>query len=162
MLNMSEIRRPGIDLTQDRLRKEMTYVELPNQWPEKKLKINWKQLLIAVILLIIVITGVYLIFLRQGKSYQSEWQAVFISNGQIYFGKIAADTDREVILKNVYYLKNVNELQQDKDIGIIKLGNEFPGAMDEIRINRIHILYIEDLKADSKVVQAIKSYVGPK
>ena len=47
-------------------------------------------------------------------------------------------------------------------ISLIKLGNELHGPTDEMRITRSHILFIEDLKNDSAVVLAIKTFRGEK
>jgi len=42
--------------------------------------------------------------------------------------------------------------------GLIKLGNEIHGPADSMIITKDHILFIEQLKDDSKVVRAIKEY----
>jgi hypothetical protein len=44
------------------------------------------------------------------------------------------------------------------NINLVKLGAELHGPTDEMRINRDHILFIEDLKDDSQVVQGIKRF----
>ena len=44
---------------------------------------------------------------------------------------------------------------QQPEFTLIKLGGELHGPKDQMTINRNQILFIEELKADSKVVTAI-------
>jgi len=92
-----------------------------------------------------------------------EYQAVFLDNNQVYFGKISGTGSQFARLTEIYYLQ-VNQAIQPKGQGaqpavnLVKLGGELHGPADEMLINRDHILFYEDLKADSQVVKAIGSY----
>jgi hypothetical protein len=93
----------------------------------------------------------------------SQYQAVFLSNGQVYFGKLYRERSQYPILREVYYLQVMQQLQPGTEnptanINLVKLGAELHGPTDEMRINRDHILFIEDLKDDSQVVQGIKRF----
>jgi hypothetical protein len=76
-------------------------------------------------------------------------------------------------LKDIYYLQVVQqpglqgsgqtpEQQQQQQaqpqISLVKLGNELHGPVDEMKISRSQILFFENMKEDSQVVSAIKSY----
>lgn len=114
-----------------------------------------------------------------GKS--SGYAAVFLANNQVYFGKLSGRDSAYPILTEVYYLRVQRSLvpPQEEDtkvsvedkkakapavpetkneLTLIKLGNELHGPVDEIQLNREQILYIENLKDDSKVVKAINDY----
>ncbi|TSC95569.1 MAG: hypothetical protein Athens101410_443 [Parcubacteria group bacterium Athens1014_10] len=100
-----------------------------------------------------------------GKQTGETWQAVFLSNGQVYFGHITKRTKEEITLKDIYYLqvnKQIQPSEENQDIqpelSLVKLGNELHGPVDEMKINRFHILFTEGLKDDSRVVGAIKDY----
>lgn len=104
------------------------------------------------------------------ESKSSEWQAVFLSNGQVYFGKLSSTTSQYATLKEIYYLQvqkpiqpKPEEEQEQPKVTLVKLGNELHAPMDEMKINRDHILFWENLKNDGKVVQAIDKYIkeGP-
>lgn len=93
----------------------------------------------------------------------SGWQAVFLSNGQVYFGNVTSLTPDTVVLEKIYYLQTSGPLQaggeqQPKDLALVKLGSELHGPADEMMINRDQILFIETLKTDSKVVKAIEQF----
>jgi hypothetical protein len=93
----------------------------------------------------------------------NEYQAVFLTNGQVYFGKLYREKSQYAILREVYYLQVQQQLQPGEqtptaNINLVKLGAELHGPTDEMRINRDHILFVEDLKSDSQVVQGIKRF----
>ena|SRR3989344_2344425 len=87
---------------------------------------------------------------------QTIYQAVFLEGNQIYFGKLRDIDSRYPILDEVYYVKLEGE---DATSGrLVKLGETEPhGPQDQMVINRDHILFWENLKDDSQVVQTIRS-----
>jgi len=94
-----------------------------------------------------------------------KYQAVFFSNGQVYFGKISESNQKYLTLVDIYYLRsNTSQIAQlflginNKDISLIKLGCELHGPEDKMIINRDKIDYWESLKNDSPTVKAIKEY----
>ena len=96
---------------------------------------------------------------RPGEGYQ----AVFLTNGQVYFGKLADPSTAFVSLTDIFYLRTHDALQQDgaKDpasVSLVKLGSELHAPLDEMMINRDHILYWENLKENGSVVRAIRQY----
>ncbi|MCX6816263.1 MAG: hypothetical protein NTZ93_00075 [Candidatus Beckwithbacteria bacterium] len=76
----------------------------------------------------------------------SSYQAVHLTNGQIYFGQLSDEGNQFANLKKVYYYQKSGEEWQ------------LTALSDELKINRDHILYFEPLKADSDTVKAIESY----
>ena len=143
--------------------------------PPAKKKSSWGTKLFVIILIIVVIlVGLYLIskytdwnILNVNKGVStSGWQAVFLSNGQVYFGKIAKETRNTLVLQEIYYLQVSQQiqpveagLQPQQNLSLVKLGNELHGPLDEMRINRDHVLFTEDLKTNSRVVDAIVRYL---
>jgi len=93
-------------------------------------------------------------------------QAVFLSDGQVYFGSLKNYNDSFAQLSNVYYLKYGNSLQQGsgatsevttaQNLNLVKLGGEVHGPESSMFIAKDKILFIENLKDLSNVVQAIK------
>ena len=107
-----------------------------------------------------------LLFLLNVKKVVHEgYQAVFLNNGQVYFGKIIAQDNNFVKLNDIYYLQLNQDLQNQggdilnqPDMSLIKLGNELHGPEDEMEIILNNILFIENLARDSKVLKAIRNY----
>jgi hypothetical protein len=100
-----------------------------------------------------------------GKAYQ----AVFLTNGQVYFGKVKKVDSSYVTLSDIYYLQVQQQVQpkdqntqQQPQVSLAKLGGELHGPQDEMYISRSQILFWENLKPakDSKVTKAIEDYKG--
>ena len=84
------------------------------------------------------------------------FQAVFLQGDQIYFGKLKDIDSKYPILEDVYYVK----LDEPKSTTgrLVKLGIFEPhGPQDKMIINREYIIFWENLKLDSPVVQTIQN-----
>jgi len=99
------------------------------------------------------------------SSSSSGYQAVFLSNNQVYFGKLSEINSVYPKLTDIFYLRVTQRLQPSdldnlpqQDINLVKLGSELHGPEDVMRISRDQILFFEDLRADSQIVTAIKDY----
>jgi hypothetical protein len=120
------------------------------------------------LLVILILGGVH--WYKSAHEFSSDshakWQAVFLTDGQVYFGQLGSHNKRFALLKDVYYLKYTNGLQQDKagdsstlssrNLNLIKLGGEAHGPEGEMFIAKDKILFFENLKETSTVVQAIE------
>jgi hypothetical protein len=99
---------------------------------------------------------------------KNSYQAVFLNNGQAYFGKLQPAEDNEYLkLTDVWYLRtsetsdsgtaNAQAPTSDSvNATIVKLGAEIHGPRDEMLISKNQVLFYENLKDDSKIVKAIK------
>jgi hypothetical protein len=107
----------------------------------------------------------------------SEYQAVFLTNNQVYFGKIVTVNSTYIKLVDIYYLQLQEALQpassggtsskvsttdstssDSSSVQLIKLGSELQGPEDQMNINREQVLFWENLKPSGKVTQAIDKY----
>ncbi|MBI2474955.1 hypothetical protein HYV69_00840 [Candidatus Uhrbacteria bacterium] len=92
-----------------------------------------------------------------------EYQAVFLDNGQVYFGKLKKSGEDFYELTDVFYLQTgAVGIDQASNLSLAKLGNEAHGPEDKMQINKDHVLFIEDMKSESKVVKAIQDYYSKK
>ncbi len=132
----------------------------------------------AVILVIAVVLLIVFNFLFSSSTSFSrllnwsdpdKYQAVFLSNGQVYFGKVTDINLQTLVLEDIYYLRMSQALQASSlgeetgqvsadNFSLIKLGNEIHGPENKMNINLDHVLFIENLSNDSKVVEAIREY----
>lgn len=121
-----------------------------------------------VVIALIIILGFFWWRAESLSGFDKDWQAVFLSNGQVYFGQLVKQNKVEVVLKDIYYLQVTRPLQQTAEgeqqanaqgeLSLVKLGNELHGPTDAMHVNRDQILFIEDLKDDSNVTTAIANY----
>jgi len=102
-----------------------------------------------------------------------EYQAVFLTNGQIYFGKLTTITSSYIKLTNIYYLESqgsqgsstsstssTNSSSGTSKVVLVKLGSEIHGPEDAMQIYRTQVMFWENLKPSGDVTQAIDKYQG--
>ncbi|OGL34651.1 hypothetical protein A3F65_03040 [Candidatus Saccharibacteria bacterium RIFCSPHIGHO2_12_FULL_47_16b] len=98
------------------------------------------------------------------KINDKQYQAVFLNNGQVYFGKIKGLNNKFVDLTNVFYIENnassaSTTQSQSTNYTLRKLGTtELHSPEDEMIINREQVTFWENLKDTSQVVTKIKEY----
>lgn len=123
-------------------------------------------IIIAVTLavLIVVIGYVGMQFLTEFVKYdrynkqdfvdQSTYQAVFLTNDQIYFGHLKNINSEFLMLDDVYYVK-VGEGGAGQ---LVKLGAIEPHApQDKMIINKSQVLFWENMRFDSTIVKTIQN-----
>ncbi len=101
----------------------------------------------------------------------SKYQAVFLSNGTItnnvYFGKLERISDGYYRLTDAFYIKAAQtgsgsssaSQPSANDLTLAKLGaTEIYGPEDTVIIPREQVLYYQNMRSDSKIVQAINKY----
>jgi hypothetical protein len=130
-----------------------------------------KWILVAAVAVLLFTAAAHAVWNKAGRKVQEklavngEYQAVFLANDQVYFGKL--ELDREwVILRDIYYLQEAKDLQSatasgtqgqpEAQVRLVKLGSEVHGPKDEMYIPKDKIMFWENLKSDSRVVQTIK------
>ncbi|MCR4280617.1 MAG: hypothetical protein NUV82_04320 [Candidatus Komeilibacteria bacterium] len=136
--------------------------------------------IITIVIIVVVLLGALYfvdkytsvnIFGMEGEQVTvTDWSAVFLSNGQVYFGKVESYNSNFVTLSDIYYLQVVQrplqqtqtgeteQAQGQNELSLVKLGNELHGPEDYMKINADHVLFTERLKSDSQVVDAISRY----
>ncbi len=97
-----------------------------------------------------------------------KYQAVFLDSpdGQVYFGKLTIYNSNLYYLSDIFYVRvdnpiqpeGADQVQQQANISLAKLGNELHGPEDAMFIARDKVLYWENLKDDGQVVTAIKEF----
>ncbi|MRR14093.1 hypothetical protein EG833_01415 [archaeon] len=86
----------------------------------------------------------------------TEYQAVFLDNGQAFFGKLENPDSTYPLLKEVFYIqRQVNQETKEVKNILIKRGSEWH-APDQMHINSSHIVLIEPVGPNSQVAKLIK------
>lgn len=95
------------------------------------------------------------------KSYQ----AVFLSNGQVYFGKVGALNSKYISMDDVFYLTQgsssatATNTTANADYTLVKLGcQQIHYPQDRMLINRDQVTFWENISDNGKVVKSIKEF----
>lgn len=134
-------------------------------------KSRGKLLAAVLIIAVVVLAGAWLcwgkVMSDEGDIKSAQFQAVFLTNGQVYFGHIKNIDSKYVILGDIFYLQVQQQVQpassntsnnSNSQVSLAKLGSELHGPEDQMFIARDQVLFWENLKDSGKVVQAINTY----
>lgn len=92
---------------------------------------------------------------NHGPAFATPYQAVLLSNGAVYYGKLSGYGTRNPTLTDVFYVmsKTDPETKQVTNM-LVKRGKELHGP-DKMYINASQIVMVEPVGPDSKVAQLI-------
>lgn len=146
----------------------------PDHKSPKKMNRMKKPLLVIGALLIVALAAAGTLYLQaktgvSGTIDSSRYQAVFFTNGQVYFGKLKPLNGDYMRITDIYYLQAKSDdatksnpqeasAQDASNVQLVKLGSEIHGPDDEMVVNKDQVLFFENLKKDSNVSTTIASY----
>lgn len=116
-------------------------------------------------LLLVLAVAAWLFFGKTNGSQidSGKYQAVFLNNGQVYFGKLKGFYTDRPYLTDVYYIQAADgtaadaNKEQANTQKLIKLGKEIHGPENKLILNKDSVLFVENLTDNSEVVKVIKS-----
>lgn len=127
------------------------------------------KILFLIIIVLAVLFGSYKIFKASNNSVvadsiASPYYAVFLSNGQVYFGKLVHNNKYELTLTDVYRLQVPDDmliLSQEQittePFTLVRLNQEVHGPTNNLFVNKAHLLFYEQLSNESSVVKSIRA-----
>jgi hypothetical protein len=95
--------------------------------------------------------------------FPTEYQAVYLDNGQIFFGKLSDSGSSFPILRDVFFVQT--QMDRDKKESkhlLFKRGSIEGHHPDFMRLNAQHIVVIEPVAPDSRVAQLIREAKAPR
>lgn len=124
---------------------------------------RWLKLLLIgglVLLLLVACIVAYGAWSRTSGLVNSQYQAVFLANGQVYFGKLHNVNGSYLKITNVYYIQDASgATAQDaiagKNIELVRLTKAVHGPKDEVVVNRDQVLYFENLENEGQATKLI-------
>lgn len=133
----------------------------------------WFRLLNIVILvgIAILVAAIAFTFARSSSSGEfklvknDKYQAVFLNNGQVYFGNIKNMDSKNLVLSNIYYLTqntttgSNGQQTADGNYTLVKLGcQQIHDPYDQMVINRDQVTFWENLQDKGSVVSKINEF----
>lgn len=121
-----------------------------------------RSVLITAAIALLVLGGIGWYFWKStaGSLVGNGYQAVFLTNGQVYFGKLRIVNDSYMKISNVYYIQDKTTTTQQTDtstnsVEMTKLINAVHGPKDEMVINKDQVLFFENLRDDGQAAKLI-------
>ncbi len=113
--------------------------------------IHWHILLFFCLLSVLLAACV-----RGDLTFPTEYQAIFLDNGQVFFGRLTDDGSSFLTLREVFYIKRqASPDKKEVQNILVKRGSEWH-APDFMRINSRHVVLIEPVAPDSQVALLIR------
>ena len=119
------------------------------------------QVMIAVVILLVTF-----LFVRWWDfalpAFGARYQAVFLANGQTYFGHYLDRLGPYVKVENAFYIQQAPTAEegQTPESRIIRRGSELHQPLPFVLIPKTAILFVEDLRPDSQVGQFMDRELG--
>jgi hypothetical protein len=90
----------------------------------------------------------------------SRYQAVFLSNGQTYFGRYIDRIGPYVKIEGAYYIQQTPTATEEQpnlpaESKLVRRGTELHQPLPYLLVPKNTILFVEDLRSDSSVAQFI-------
>ena len=99
---------------------------------------------------------------------KKQYQAVFLNNGQVYFGRIKDVNTSHTNLQDIFYLQtsggangaapSPNTDTSSNNVSLVKLGCELHAPIDQMIINNEQVIFWENIQDSSQVVKAISKF----
>ena len=130
----------------------------------------WFRWIVTILLVVLVgIAGWWAYSRQQNVDFlieEDKFQAVFLSNGQVYFGRLSAVNDRYMQLTNVFYLERqitagaeaeatTEPSGNDNNFQLLKYSDVLYGSDDLMVISRDDIIRYENLNPNGVIARAI-------
>lgn len=132
--------------------------------PISALRRIFVMLLVLIVLIIVVLvvrtqlfrSGIASLFAPSAAEVieSGAYQAVFLTNGSTYFGRLQPQGDAWFLLSDVFYLAAGDQTAPQ----LIKRGSEAQGPKEPMIIPQDQVLFIENLRDDSDIVLLIKRF----
>ncbi len=92
---------------------------------------------------------------QQNPTGASEYSAVYLSTGDIYYGILSWFPQPH--LTNVWFLQRSTDQNNQPQVGLTQLSRAFWGPVDEVYLNPKQIILWTKLRNDSQVLKAIQN-----
>ena len=102
--------------------------------------------------------------ISQTLNFKNTYQAVFLSNGQLYFGQISEMTNEYIKMEKPHFLQLAQDQAELEDSGVqpemqlISIKDEFHKPKDFVLIEKSSVIFIEELREASQIADAIENF----
>jgi hypothetical protein len=91
---------------------------------------------------------------------KNQYQAVFLTNGQVYFGHIKDINNQYIDLENIYYLQQPQKNSSgsstaNNNVTLVKLGCELHAPYDQMVIQARQVSFWENIQSSGQVAKGI-------
>ena len=130
------------------------------------------KLVVIILVLVLAVTFIGVSLWQDGTfrnvsqtiRFKNSYQAVFLSNGQLYFGKITEITNEYIMMDSPHFLQLAQEpgeqveSEVQPEMKLISIKDEFHKPKDFVMIEKSSVIFIEELRGASQIADAIENF----
>jgi hypothetical protein len=134
-------------------------IEEVDEEPERESPKGYSRVIFfaALMVALAVIAAGWMVSHPAAVSFDQTYQAVLLSNGQVYFGRLEGYGTDNPVLREVYYVQSgLNEQKQPTNI-LLKRGSKEWHSPDRMYLNPRQIIMVEPVGPNSRVFELIKN-----
>ena len=112
---------------------------------------------IGVVVVILVVLGAAAFAVRhhRGPRFTTPYQAVLLTNGSVFFGKLQHYGSRFPVLLDVYYVQTGTNPETKQQTSVLVHRGKELHAPDRMYLNPQHIVLVEPVGPNSKIAELI-------
>jgi hypothetical protein len=123
---------------------------------------RFRAVILAVALVVIAAVGIWLFRPQSSIAMTTPYQAVLLSNGSAYFGRLEGLGTPYPVLREVYYVQSRPGQDPKQPVNVlVKRGKEWH-APDRMILNAAMIVFVEPVNPGSRVSQLIEEAAATK
>lgn len=113
----------------------------------------------AAIVVVGALLGLMLLVPKGERINASQYQVVYMTSGQAYFGKLQNTGGDYLVLKSPYTAQEIkaNDEKSQPQTTLVKVSQQAYGPEDVMSLKSDQVLFWQNLRSDSKVAKAITS-----
>lgn len=92
--------------------------------------------------------------------FGARYQAVFLVNGQAYFGEYRDRLGPYAKIENVFYIQQSPQQDESVQTRILRRGSELHAPHPVLLVPKSSVQFVEDLRPDSSIAQFIDQALG--
>jgi hypothetical protein len=145
-----------LDMPQERVAEEGARNEEVEPEAEPAPRRSGKLIIAALIIAVAILGNAWMVTHPRSVSFDQPYQAVLLSNNQVYFGRLEGYGTDNPVLNEVYYVQaSVNPETKEQNNILTKRGKEWHSP-DKMYINPKQIVIVEPVGPNSRVAELIK------
>lgn len=111
---------------------------------------------VGVVIAVVVLAAVaFLVGRHRGPRFTTPYQAVLLTNGSVYFGKLQGYGTRYPVLLDVYYVQSGTNPDTKQVTNVLVHRGKELHAPDRMYLNPGHIVLVEPVGPNSKIAELI-------
>lgn len=112
---------------------------------------------VAVVIAVVAVLAVaaFLVGRHRRTRFTTPYQAVLLTNGSVYFGKLQGYGTRHPVLLDVYYVQSATNPDTKQVTNVLVHRGKELHAPDRMYLNPSHIVLVEPVGPNSKIAELI-------